>query len=213
MFDSKKIAEALLNTGAFRVSLDPLFTWTSGIKSPVYCDLRSLNSDVETRRLITEAFASLLDLKEVDVVAGTSTAGITWAAWLAEALSKPMVYVRSSSKEHGTKRRVEGVVQPGQRVVVVEDLISTGGSSADTVRALREDCDAVVTQVLAINTYEMPQAEAAFKTLGVQLNTLTSFSEIVSVAQSNKAITQEQVSQLQDFSKDPSGWAGRHGLD
>ncbi|MFT7184038.1 MAG: orotate phosphoribosyltransferase [Oceanicoccus sp.] len=212
MFDSKNIAEALLDTGAFKVSLDPLFTWSSGIKSPVYCDLRSLNSNVEVRRQIVDAFIDLIIVDDVDVIAGTSTAGIAWAAWIAEKLNKPMVYVRGTSKGHGTKKRVEGRIEAGQRVLVIEDLISTGGSSVQTVEALREDCDAVVTDILAITTYEMAKSETAFAELGVKFQTLTNFSAILDVTMNRGEITDEQLTVLKDFSADPAGWADRNGL-
>jgi orotate phosphoribosyltransferase len=206
------VAQALLDTGAFKVSLEPLFTWTSGIKSPVYCDLRSLNSNVEVRRQVVDAFVEMISADEVDVVAGTSTAGISWAAWVAEKLGKPMVYVRSKSKEHGTKKRVEGIVTAGQKVLVIEDLISTGGSSVQTVEALREDCEAIVTDVLAINSYEMAKAASAFADLNVKLQTITNYSAILNVAMERGEFDQSQVDTLKDFGADPAGWADRHGL-
>lgn len=212
MSDSKIIANALLDSGAVRVSLDPLFTWSSGLKSPVYCDLRSLNSNVDVRRQITAAFAELVDPNTFDVIAGTATAGIAWAAWLAEALDKPMVYVRGTSKGHGTKQRVEGKIEKGLRVLVLEDLVSTGGSSADTVTALREDSDARVTEVVAINSYKMAKADLLFEELGVQLRTLTDFEVILAALMERGDFSSDEVAVLKDFAVDPAGWAGRHGL-
>jgi len=212
MSDSKKIANALLDSQAVRVSLDPLFTWSSGLKSPVYCDLRSLNSNIEVRRQITAAFAELVNADEFDVIAGTSTAGIAWAAWLAESLNKPMVYVRGTSKGHGTKQRVEGKIEKGLRVLVVEDLVSTGGSSADTVRALREDCDATVTDIVAINSYLMSKADVLFADLNVKLTTLTDFGVILDTLMERGDFSTDQIEVLKDFASDPAGWADRHGL-
>ena len=212
MSQSKAIAEALLDTGAFKISMDPLFTWSSGIKSPVYCDLRSLNSNVRIRRQIVDAFVELINADEVDVIAGTSTAGIAWAAWVAEKLDKPMVYVRGTSKGHGTKKRVEGGMEAGQRVLVIEDLISTGGSSINTVKALREDCEAIVTDVLAITTYEMKKADIAFADLNVQAQTLTDFSTLLSVVVDRGVFSDDQLMLLKDFSSDPAGWAERNSL-
>lgn len=212
MSNSKEIAEALLDSEAVRVSLDPLFTWSSGMKSPVYCDLRSLNSNLEVRRQITAAFAELVNEDEFDVIAGTSTAGIAWAAWLAESLNKPMVYVRGTSKGHGTKQRVEGKIDKGLRVLVVEDLVSTGGSSADTVRALREDCEATVTDIVAINSYLMAKADVLFAELNVKLSTLTDFGAILNLLLDRGDFTSEQLEVLKDFGADPAGWADRHGL-
>jgi orotate phosphoribosyltransferase len=205
------VASALLDAKAFKVSLDPLFTWTSGLKSPVYCDLRALNSDVEARRLIVDELVKMIP-EDVDVIAGTATAGISWAAWVAEKMGKPMVYVRSKSKEHGTKKQVEGIVKEGQKVVVVEDLISTGGSSIVSVEALKSECSAVVDLVVAINTYMFAKADANFSTAGIALKTVTSSPVIFAVARERGVITEEQEAMLQDFGTAPAGWAVKHGL-
>ncbi|MBT4384752.1 orotate phosphoribosyltransferase [Candidatus Peregrinibacteria bacterium] len=206
-----QVAAALLDAKAFKVSMDPLFTWTSGLKSPVYCDLRALNADVEGRRLIVDELVKLVP-EDVDVIAGTATAGISWAAWVAEKMSKPMVYVRSKPKEHGAKKQVEGFVDNGAKVVMIEDLISTGGSSIRTVQALRDECDAVVTKVVAINTYEMAKATANFAEAGLELETVTTSPTIFAVARERGVITEEQEAMLQDFGSAPAEWAGKHGL-
>lgn len=207
------VAEELLNTGAFKISFDPLFTWTSGIKSPVYCDLRALISNVNTRRVIVEAFQQLYPvIRDADVIAGTATAGIPWAAWLAEALGKPMVYVRSAAKEHGTKKRIEGELAPGMKVVLVEDHISTGGSSISAVEALRTEGQATVDMIVAINTYEMSKADTAFAEAKIQIRTITNFTTILSAARAKGTITPEQETALLEFRNDPASWVGKQGL-
>ncbi len=213
MDDSTRIAEALLDQGAFKISLDPLFTWTSGLRSPVYCDLRALISNVEARRVIVEAFVALkTDWASVDVIAGTATAGIPWAAWLAEALGKPMVYVRSAAKEHGTKKRIEGALKAGQRVLLVEDHISTGGSSVSAVQALREEGGASLDEIFAINSYQLAKADEQFAMAAVKVNTLTNYSVILQVAKGRGVIDDAKEALLSDFRKDPAGWAERSGL-
>lgn len=207
------IAQDLLATGAFKISLDPLFTWTSGIKSPVYCDLRALISNVAARRLIIEAFATMYpSIKDADVIAGTATAGIPWAAWLAEALGKPMIYIRSKPKEHGTQKRIEGALKPGQKVVLVEDHISTGGSSISALEAIREEGQCQADTIVAINTYELQKAKDQFAAANVNVFTLTNFTVILSAAKDQGLIDEAKETLLADFRTDPATWAGKHNL-
>lgn len=207
------IAQDLLSTGVFKISLNPLFTWTSGLKSPVYCDLRALISDVNARRTIIEAFQNMYpNLKDADVIAGTATAGIPWAAWLAEALGKPMVYVRGAAKEHGTKKRIEGFLAVGQKVALVEDHVSTGGSSISAVEALRTEGQAIVETIFAINSYELQKAKDQFAAANVNIGTLTNFTVILSAARAQKLIDEAQELLLSDFRTDPTAWAAKHGL-
>src|SRR3989344_6825190 len=134
----KRIAELLVDIGAVRLSVDPPFTWTSGIKSPIYCDNRMIYSHPDARNFVVDALVSRIKTLHInpDCVAGTATAAIGWAALVADRLDLPFVYVRPKAKEHGGKKRIEGDLKPGKHVVVVEDLISTGGSSISTVDAL-----------------------------------------------------------------------------
>jgi orotate phosphoribosyltransferase len=209
----RAVAEALLDTGSFKISMSPLFTWTSGIKSPVYCDLRALIGDIAARRTITEAFVAMFPfVKEAEVIAGTATAGIPWAAWLADALGKPMVYVRSSAKEHGTQKRVEGFMKKGQSVILIEDLISTGGSSISSVQALKEEYDAKVDTILAINSYQMSKAVDNFAAAGLKAFSITNFATIAEVAKERGVLTADQESILLEFVQDPANWAAKHGL-
>jgi len=208
------VAEALLDSEAVIISLDPPFTWTSGLKSPIYCDLRALNADVEGRRNIVEAFVTMFPLiKDADVIAGTATAGISWGAWIAEKLDKPFVYIRSKAKEHGTKKRIEGRLFPKQKVTIIEDLISTGGSSISSAEAIREEGKCEVTDIYAINTYMMKKAEDNFTAAGLHAHSITDYEVILSVLKNRGMITQEQETILADFSADPGAWAGKHGLD
>lgn len=194
----KNIAKSLLKAGAFKISFDPLFTWTSGIKSPVYCDLRALISDVKARSQIISAFLELLPVG-VDVIAGTATAGIPWAAWIAEKATLPMVYVRSEAREHGTKKRIEGMLSAGQKVVLIEDHISTGKSSVSAITALREEGGAVVENVLAINTYELAAAKKVYEEIGVAVSTVTNYSTILEVAQESGLIDVTSLNTLLEF--------------
>ncbi|MFA5854851.1 MAG: orotate phosphoribosyltransferase [Candidatus Gracilibacteria bacterium] len=211
---AKLVAEALLQKGAFKISLSPLFTWASGIKSPVYCDLRALISDVSVRESVVEAFKAMKsDWSQVDCIAGTATAGIPWAAWLAEAVKKPMVYVRGEAKDHGTKRRIEGALTAGARVVLIEDHVSTGGSSVSAVTALRVEGGAVCDEILAINSYQLAKADAQFAEAKVKVTTITDYPTILTVAREKGTITEENEALLSDFRADPAVWAEKHGLN
>ncbi|MBU0981372.1 orotate phosphoribosyltransferase [Patescibacteria group bacterium] len=213
MYDAKPTAEALLDAGAFKISLDPLFTWTSGIKSPVYCDLRALISVVKVRESIVDGFVEMIKVDGLpEVIAGTATAGIPWAAWVADRLQLPLVYIRGEAKEHGTKKRVEGMMPQGVKVVLIEDHISTGKSSVSALLALREEERAIVDRVYAINTYELMKAAQAFDEIDVKFDTITNYSTILKVAHERGVIDESQVDLLTDFRADPAGWAERHSL-
>lgn len=192
-----EIATALLSIGA--VELRPLapFAWTSGIKSPIYCDNRLTMSSPPVRKQIAEALA--LNIQELfpktNIVAGTATAGIPHAAWVSDVLNMPMVYVRSKAKEHGRGNQIEGKIEVGQKVVVVEDLISTGGSSIEAVRALeQEGCE--VLGVVCIFTYNLNQADELFEEAGVPYTSLTNFDALVEVASYQNLISEEDKPQL-----------------
>src|SRR3989344_9308933 len=156
----ERIAEFLLSIGAVKLSPRQPFMWTSGIKSPIYCDNRMIYSHPEARKFIVEALVSPVHALHIppDVIAGTATAAIGWAALVADRMDLPLVYVRSKAKEHGAKKRIEGDLRPGEHVVVIEDLISTGGSSVSTVEALREEGKATVSDIVAIFSYELHAA-------------------------------------------------------
>jgi orotate phosphoribosyltransferase len=180
--------------------------------APIYCDNRLTLSHPRVRRAIRDGFVDVLrGAGRTDVVlAGTATAGIPHAAWLAEALDQPMVYVRSSAKGHGKQARIEGVLEKGERVVVVEDLISTGGSALGAVQALR-DAGAAVEAVLAIFSYELDAARAAFEEAGVDRHVLTTFSTLIDVAHDRGELSGAELDALKAWRDDPGGWSARHG--
>lgn len=204
----KEIAELLLTVGAVKVSMNPPFTWTSGIKAPVYCDNRKLISYPKERQRIVEGFVEIMHDSHIDpeYIGGTATAAIPWAAFLAYALKLPMIYIRPEKKQHGAGRQVEGDLPAGKRVLIVEDLISTGGSSVAAAEAVQRECNAVVTDIFAIVTYELDEAKKRFLESGLRLSTLTNFSAISSLALEKGTITKEECGKILEFRKDPRKW-------
>lgn len=204
--EKKDYAKLLLDIEAVAIrGEDQLFTWASGIKSPIYCDNRLTISYPEVRRAIAKGIAALIekDFKDsFDVVAATATAGIPHGAWVAELLNKPMVYVRSASKDHGKENLIEGLVKKGQRVVLVEDLISTGGSSLKCVDALQK-AGVEVVKVYGIFTYGMKEAIERFKLASVPYETLTDYATLLDLLQEEGKFTAEQVERLKLFSENP----------
>ncbi|MBU1018480.1 MAG: orotate phosphoribosyltransferase [Patescibacteria group bacterium] len=210
---SRDIAQALLDIGAVKISIDPPFQWVSGIKSPVYCDNRMLISHPETRDLIVKAFAGLIDrkvrdeeLEEPDYIAGTATAAIPWAAFLAYELGKPMVYIRPEKKKHGTGKQIEGDLRPGSKVLIMEDLISTGGSCIKAAQAVKEEGRSEVIGVFAIVTWELAKSVENFNRAGLYLKTLTNFTELVGLAVEQGQIAGDNLDNIYKFNRDPQGW-------
>jgi orotate phosphoribosyltransferase len=204
----KLIAESLLDIGA--VSLNPSnpFTWSSGLKSPIYCDNRSTIGYPEVRRNIADGLASLIkeQFPEVECISGTATAGIPHAAWVSERLNLPMNYVRSKAKAHGAGKQVEGQARKGQKMVIVEDLISTGGSSITTVHALRAlGCE--VLGVVSIFTYELEKAKNNFEEEKIAVASLSDFSTLVEVAQEKGYIQKNELNSLLEWKSNPEGWS------
>ncbi|MEH7776774.1 orotate phosphoribosyltransferase [Bacillus altitudinis] len=200
-----KIAKHLLQIKAVSLKPDEPFTWASGIKSPIYCDNRLTLSYPEVRGDIAEGLKDLIltHFEGAEVVAGTATAGIPHAALAADRLNVPMCYVRSKPKAHGKGNQIEGAVSPGQKVVVVEDLISTGGSVLEVVAALEEEgCD--VLGVVAIFTYGLPKAAAAFQEKNIPYVTLTDYDTLTEVALELKAIERSAMNKLKRWRQDPS---------
>jgi len=196
----KEIAHGMLKVGAVELNPTELFTWASGIKSPIYCDTRLTISDVTVRKQIAQGLAQNIKeyFPETQIVAGTATAGIPHAAWVSDVLECPMVYVRSKAKEHGRGNQIEGKIAPGQKVVVVEDIISTGGSSITAVEALRAaGCE--VAGVVCVYTYNLPRAEQAFEEAGVKYVSLTNFDYLVEAATETGAIKEEDIPFLKEW--------------
>jgi orotate phosphoribosyltransferase len=198
------IAEALLDIGAVFLRPEEPFTWASGIKSPIYCDNRLILTAPEARVQVEEGLASLVKEKfpEVEVLMGTATAGIAHAAIVGHILDLPMGYVRSGSKDHGRQNKIEGKLLPGQKVVVIEDLISTGGSSVEVVRALQE-AGAEVLGVISIFTYGMAKAKKTFEEAGVPTYSLSDFDHILEVAAQKGTIKKEDIQRLKAFRDNP----------
>lgn len=202
-----KIAQSLLEIEAVALRPNDPFTWTSGIKSPIYCDNRLTMTYPEIRDLVAEGFASIIreQYPDTEVIAGTSTAGIPHAAWVAQKLNLPMAYIRDKAKGHGKQNQIEGRVLPGQKVVVIEDLISTGGSSLKAALAVRE-AGAEVSAVLAIFTYEFDAAAAAFAAEQVPLTTLSNYSALIQTAVQMGKVAESDVAALQSWRNDPQSF-------
>ncbi|MFG6115190.1 orotate phosphoribosyltransferase [Halobacillus sp. MO56] len=207
MAEHTAIIKDLLDIGAVQIRPEDPFTWTSGIKSPIYCDNRLTMSYPEVRKKIRDLFVE--HIKEVkpavDVIAGCATAGIPHAAFIAEAMDVPMVYVRSSAKKHGKGNQIEGMIHPGDRVIVIEDLISTGQSSIQAAEALRE-AGADVIEVMAIFSYGLPKAEEAFQQAGFRYQTLTGFHELISYMKANGQLDEKAEAKLEKWQKEPAAY-------
>jgi len=210
--DNKQIAELLLKSKAVTLSPDKPYTYASGIKSPIYCDNRVLMSKIEERGKIIEAFEELFKEHGVsfDVIAGTATSGIPWAAWLAEKENAPLVYVRGKKKEHGKQKEVEGEFEKGRKVLVIEDLVSTGKSSVAAVEACKR-AGGVVENCCAIFTYGMKKARDKFDRVGCRVLALTDFETLIEVAVAKKHITNKQADIAKEWNKDPEGWGKKYG--
>lgn len=203
----KKVAEKLLKIKAIKLQPSMPFTWASGWKSPIYCDNRKTLSYPEIRSYIKEEFSKLIKEKypDVQVIAGVATGAIAQGALIAEELGLPFIYVRSSPKGHGLENMIEGDLKPKQKVVVIEDLISTGGSSLKAVEAIRDN-GAEVLGMMAIFTYEFPASLAAFKEHKVKLTTLSNYSTMLEVALETDYIAHNELETLQEWRKDPAAW-------
>jgi len=199
------IADKLLQINAINLNVSQPYIWASGIISPIYCDNRLSLSYPEIRSLICQSFAELAAEIPFDTIAGVATGGIAHGVLLAQALNKPFVYVRSVAKGHGLKNAVEGKLDPGDHVLVVEDLVSTGGSSLQAVDALRE-AGATVTDMLAIVTYGFSKAIDAFQNSAVQLQTLTDYTAIVKQAIDTGRISADMEQSLAAWRSDPEAW-------
>ena len=195
-----KLAKDLLAIQAVALRPNDYFTWTSGIKSPIYCDNRITMSYPSIRREIAAGMVEVIKEKypAVEVIAGTATAGIPHAAWVSELLDLPMIYVRDSAKKHGKTNQIEGRVLEGQKVVIIEDLISTGLSSLKVAKALRE-AGAEVLGVVAIFSYELKKAYEAFSQAEVEYVTLTNYPILVEEAVASDFIHEDDVEKLLEW--------------
>lgn len=201
----REIAKNLLDIQAVFLRPNEPFTWASGIKSPIYCDNRLALSFPEKRTTVVNGFVSLIQKQypEAEVLMGTATAGIPWAAMVGEAMGLPMGYVRSSNKTHGKGNKIEGKLEKGAKVVIVEDLISTGGSVKDVVESLRE-AGAEVLGVVAIFSYLLPKANETFDALQCPFSTLSNYDELIEVALEHNYIKDEDLAKLKAWKQDPN---------
>lgn len=201
----KLIAKHLLDIKAVFLRPSEPFTWASGIKSPIYCDNRLTLSYPNVRKDVEAGLAKLIkeNFPEAECLMGTATAGIAHAALAADILELPMGYVRGGAKSHGRNNRIEGLVKPGMKVVVVEDLISTGGSSLECVEALREaGCE--VIGMVAIFTYGLPKATVNFENADCKFVTLSNYDTLIEVAVENEYVTAAELEKLKAWKKDPT---------
>jgi len=202
-----EIAGQLLDIKAVFLQPNNPFTWSSGLQSPIYCDNRLTLSYPAVRKTIAKGLASLIKehFPETEVVAGTATAGIPHAAWVSDLLDLPMAYVRSKAKEHGKGNQIEGKVEKGQKVVVVEDLISTGGSVITAVKGLRDaGCD--VLGVVSIFTYELPKGKEFLKEAEITAYSLTDYSTLLEVAREKGYIEETDLASLNAWKENPEKW-------
>ena len=208
----RRVAGELLRIEAVTLSPEKPFTWASGLKAPIYCDNRLTMAYPAVRRVLTEGFRAHLQAQGLQpaVIVGTATAGIPHAAWLADRLDLPMAYVRSKPKAHGRGNQIEGRLAPGQPVVVVEDLISTGMSSMKVVEAVREQAGADVLALLAIFTYGLAGVADRFAEAGVPCYTLSDFDTLTTVAFEQKTLSEGDLQSLNAWQQDPQAWSEAH---
>lgn len=203
----KQIAKHLLSIEAVALRPNDPFTWTSGIKSPIYCDNRLTMAYPEIRDAVADGFVTIIkeQYPEAEVIAGTSTAGIPHAAWVAHKMNLPMAYIRDKAKGHGKQNQIEGRIVEGQKVIVIEDLISTGGSSLKAALAVRE-AGAEPLAVLAIFSYQFKQAIDAFAEAGIPLQTLSNYTALIETAVELGTVQPEEVASLQQWREDPQSF-------
>lgn len=206
-----EIAKILLDKRAVTLRPDNPYTYASGIRSPIYCDNRLLAAHPVARKRVVAGYIAALVKLDFDIIAGTSTAGIMWAAWIADKLEKPMCYIRGEQKKHGKQNQIEGATVAGKKVVVIEDLISTGGSSFEAVKAVRDN-GGKVTDVVCIFTYGFAKAAELFSEGKCTVHPLTDFQALVSVARDNKLIKEEEYNIVLEWNKSPGDWGPKHGF-
>ncbi len=209
-----EVAELLLKAGAVILRPQKPFKFASGILSPIYCDNRLLLSRPEDRKKLADFYVKKIKEEKLmpQVIAGIATASIPWAALVAQKLDKPMIYIRKEAKDHGRENLIEGGLEKGQTVLVIEDLVSTGGTSLASVAAARKE-GAVVDKCLAIFTYEMEAAIKGFSEANCHLLTLSRFSILVEVAAKKGYIKPEEIEVLKEWGKNPAEWGKKMGFE
>ena len=210
MTNEKAVAEKLLQINAIKLSPQEPFTWASGWKSPIYCDNRKVLSFPYVRDFIKSEMCSVIFEKypDADVLAGVATAGIAWGAMAADQLKLPYVYVRPKPKEHGLGNQIEGNLEKGLKVVVIEDLISTGKSSLQVCEVLRA-AEVEIIGMVSIFNYGFSVADHAFEAAGVPFSSLTNYPTLIELAIEKGIVSLDQQKTLLNWSKDPSNWTGK----
>lgn len=207
MTDKKAIAEKLLQINAIKLSINKPFTWASGWKSPIYCDNRKILSFPFVRDFIKSEMCNIIfqSFENADIIAGVATAGIPWGAMAADQLKLPFIYVRPKPKEHGLGNQIEGFYEPGKRVVVVEDLVSTGKSSLQVVDVLR-NAGLEIEGMVSIFNYGFDKAKIAFENSGIILKSLTDYPSLIDLAISKNSISENDQKELILWRNDPANW-------
>ncbi|HSV09452.1 MAG TPA: orotate phosphoribosyltransferase [Hanamia sp.] len=207
MTDKKAIAEKLLQINAIKLNIEHPFTWASGWKSPIYCDNRKILSFPFIRDFIKSEMCNVIfqTFENADMIAGVATAGIPWGAMAADQLKLPYIYVRPKPKEHGLGNQIEGFYEPGKRVVVVEDLVSTGKSSLQVVDVLK-NAALQVDGMVSIFNYGFPEAKNAFERYQIPLKSLTDYDSLIALAIEQNKISEEDQSALLNWRHDPANW-------
>ncbi|MGE9214736.1 orotate phosphoribosyltransferase [Exiguobacterium aurantiacum] len=204
----RQIAEALLQIEAVTLSPENPYTWSSGMKSPIYCDNRLTLSYPDVRNLIIDALVEAIRPLNADVIAGTATAGIPHATLVADRLGLPLVYVRSSAKGHGKGNQIEGRFEPSARVVVIEDLLSTGSSSIEAAKAIQKAGGEVI-KIQAIFSYSLSRLHINLLDSGFTAHALITLLDVLEVAVKKRIISKEEAATLRDWRNDPTGWSAR----
>lgn len=209
MTNEKAVAEKLLHIKAVQLSPDKPYTWASGWKSPIYCDNRKVLSYPYVRDFIKSELCSVIfeQFPDADAIAGVATAGIAWGAMAADQLKLPFLYVRPKPKEHGLGNQVEGELNAGQKILVVEDLVSTGKSSLQVCEALRQ-AGASILGMVSIFSYGFPEAESAFENAGIRFTSLTNYGVLIDLAVQKGDIAPGQLETLLYWRQNPAQWPG-----
>lgn len=210
--EKNKIAELLMGLKCVQISMGTPFNYASGLKGPIYCDNRKIISHVDARSLIADAFVEKIRETGIkfDLVAGLATAGIPHAAWIADKMGLPMIYVRGKAKEHGRKNQIEGDYKPGDRVILIEDLVNQGSSLESAILGLKE-AGLVTAACFCIVSYQMKNMEKLLQKLGVSLFSLTDFSSILEVSKKFLKLSDGEISDLLEWQKGPENWSIKRG--
>lgn len=205
--EAREVGSALLALGAVKIDVNSPFTWVSGIKSPIYCDNRKIPSDVAVRKEMVKFFRNLIEERfpGVEVIAGVATGGIPLGILVADSMGLPFIYVRQAPKEHGLKKQVEGDFKPGAKVVLIEDHISTGGSSLKAIRGLRNE-GLELLALISIMTYNFKAAQELFESEDVNYLSLCDLDNVVEVALETGKITEAEKNSVLTFRDDPQSW-------